>query len=367
MQNSESSLSGAPESADSTPPKPKAGYSMIDTHDLPSALKDLYPIAEVNGSNDAFVILLHAFMLEVGFIPKNVPQSENLKLLPTNCQQNEKGLHTIEYCHYTCPEVCCSMICFPLYQQLSVFGTITGVHTSQEPPNTCFQLSCYVNSDSIGSSNPAKIFSNVKELSQSFKDKFAYPLLAVVQDALGFGPTFGLPAAMDEIKMQILSRLPVGGLVAMTRVNKEFSELCNFPLLWKKLCLKDFPDDFGDGKEANQDWKKLYKEKYLKQKQQRMRRCYPEWSALRWTENSTLFSKNQWHPPGMPPDFGPDFPFGIEDTRIPFPDPQPEARPHNLIHPPHPFRDGPEVRRRNVICPPFPHNPMLNIPHIFRL
>lgn len=347
MQNSSLTL-GDFEQTNLTMMESKATKSGIETSDLPSALTDLYSVVQVNSRNDAFVILLHAFMLDVGFCPKDIPESQKLKLLPKNWR--EKELYSIVYCHSTCPEFYCSMTCFPLSQQLSVFGTVTDGYTSKELPNICLQVNYYV-SDNVGSPDPSKIFVNVKELSQSFKDGFAYPLLAAIQEALGFGPTFGLAALMDEVKMQILSCLPVGGLVAMSYVNKEFYELCNSPSLWKKLCLKDFHIDVGNTEDPNQDWKKLYKEMYLKQKYLKQRQQQHSSQGILLPHQTHFWgTREEWHPPIsiIPPEFGPDFPFGIREMRVPFSDLQPEARPHNVTH-----------------SLPFPHNPLLKLPHIF--
>lgn len=220
---------------------------------LPEVLQTLYTKNEINESNDAIVVVLHVLMMELGFIPKDVPKHAMNFQMPSTWQK--KDIYELSYEHPLCSGVIVNLKCLKV---TTVFLAIYG-NINQECDTSNGQYNMHIRLEDFIISKPdskkKSIYKNLPELSYSFKNEVGYPLLIESQEISKIRPIWGFSSLPTDIKIHILSFLDAPSLLRIACVNTELNELAEFPNFWKNLLQQDFPF-------VNLSNVKNYKEKY---------------------------------------------------------------------------------------------------------
>ncbi|XP_035204993.1 F-box only protein 7-like [Stegodyphus dumicola] len=156
-------------------------YVIHEECTFPKDFCQLYNSANVENVSDALTVLLHAFMLEVNFVPKCNDDYVSSNSMPENWKTS--GVFKIKYSHKTCPDVSCWMTCVPLYSTLVVHGAIDNTK-DYGSTSTELQIGSYIQGkNDIDFTKPFDLFQNIKKLSRHFKDEFCFPLLALLHES----------------------------------------------------------------------------------------------------------------------------------------------------------------------------------------
>ncbi|GFY54700.1 f-box only protein 7 [Trichonephila inaurata madagascariensis] len=236
--------------------------------EFPKGFLQLFSCVNIENSTEGLIILLHSYLLETGFVPKDV-LSDVYKCMPENWKSS--GIFKIQYFHVNIPETFCWVTWIPLYDNLAVHGTFEN----QELEDNVYiklKTNSYVNTK-VDLIDP-HFLCNIEELSRIFKDGFCYTLLALLEGNVNRKPSFGFSGLIDELKLLILKLLPVESVVSLSCVNKDFYNQTNSPYLWKLMYIRDYGQ--GDFDSVNEeDWKEMYKVEYLKRKNRQRFRPLP--------------------------------------------------------------------------------------------
>ncbi|XP_054718832.1 F-box only protein 7-like [Uloborus diversus] len=239
---------------------------LFEEKDLSKNISHLVQQTKIENASDALTVLLHGFMIETGYIPSDIDESEKYDHMPKQWMKN--GVYKIRYFYKNFPQLYCWMTCIPMYNNLSIFSAIDSPQCEADTQIT-LNIDRYVKYSQEFSS-PSTSFSNLNNLSRHFKDEFCFPLLKLLHETLGISISFGFDGLLEDLKLHILELLPVESIVSCSAVNKKFNELANSPYLWKNLYLRDFelngiPDIPSTSQDGN-EWKKAYKRQYLRRK-----------------------------------------------------------------------------------------------------
>ncbi|GIY18277.1 f-box only protein 7 [Caerostris darwini] len=223
---------------------------------FPNEFLQLFSATKIENVNEGLIVLLHSYLLEVGFVPKNI-DSDVSSCMPKNW--TDSGIFKILYSHVNSPDKLCWITWTPIYNFMNIHATVEDSDSSDFVILT-LKLSTFLNTDE-DVSNPQNLFHNVKDLSIIFKDKLCYSLLALLEEGK---PSFGFGGLIDELKLFILKMLPLKAVVSMSSVNKDFYDCANSSYLWKHLFRKDFgPASCFLMMIDEENWKEKYKEAYV--------------------------------------------------------------------------------------------------------
>lgn len=242
---------------------------------FPKGFLQLFSSAKIGNSTEGLIILLHSYLLETGFVPKDV-QPDVYKCMPKNWKSS--GIFKILYFHLNFPDIYCWVTWIPLYDNLAVHGTFEN----QELEDNVYiklQTNSYV--DAKADLTDPHFLCKTKELSRIFKDGFCYTLLAFLEGSLNHNPSFGLSGLIDELKLLILKLLPVESVVSLSCVNKDFYKLTNSSYLWKLMYKRDYGQGDLDSV-SEENWKEVYKVEYMKRKNRQRFRPLPMYNPCHY-------------------------------------------------------------------------------------
>ncbi|GIY18279.1 f-box only protein 7 [Caerostris darwini] len=161
---------------------------------FPNEFLQLFSATKIENVNEGLIVLLHSYLLEVGFVPKNI-DSDVSSCMPKNW--TDSGIFKILYSHVNSPDKLCWITWTPIYNFMNIHATVEDSDSSDFVILT-LKLSTFLNTDE-DVSNPQNLFHNVKDLSIIFKDKLCYSLLALLEEGK---PSFGFGGLIDELKLQ---------------------------------------------------------------------------------------------------------------------------------------------------------------------
>ncbi|KAK7486737.1 hypothetical protein BaRGS_00022021 [Batillaria attramentaria] len=263
---------------------------------VPATLRDLYNNAAppCTKMSDALWVAIHALIKETGFKPI---QDES----GMGSNWNAHGFYKRTYKHTNArPDLMCTVMAVPMEPTLLIHGFTSGETPGFKTDKLQLRVSDFV----IAVKPDVKgVFVNLERLSRIVKDLICQPLSAHFGDICGRPVAPGLLSLNDELKLKILSYLPVEGLTRMGRVCKEFGILYRDPWLWRQMYLREFGRN-GDNF-LNKDWYKLYKEEW------RMNRERRRAQRLRYQVITGVPPWLNPRPGHFPPLAPPPFPSGI--------------------------------------------------------
>lgn len=228
--------------------------------------------------NDVICVLLYVLMIETGFVPQNVMNSDlskcghdfsiqtlnSIRNMPTNWKNTAKNFYEIIFNLGKFTEHPCKLVILPTDDILIVDLVISNVNKQRKTYSITIEPTKYIQNPSHFN---APSFKNLKDLSLRFKNNVSHPAKCAVLTHEGFlNPSLlGVP---DEIKIKILKKLKVQDFLKMSMVSHNFHHLCRDQGLWRHFLLRDY--DSEDVREMvglpriNEviSWKEEYKTRY---------------------------------------------------------------------------------------------------------
>ncbi|KAM3959272.1 F-box only protein 7 [Aphomia sociella] len=145
------------------------------------------------------------------------------------------------------------IIACPLNDTILINATIPELY--KETYSICFNLSKYVVYSELGI--PAN-FSNLDELYVTFKDRILSPIKSSILNFYRF-PSANLSRLPEDVLRQIILKLSVKDIVALSKSCKRIHAIVNNERLWSELFKRDFQDKYETG---GTEWHVTYKEQY---------------------------------------------------------------------------------------------------------
>lgn len=252
-----------------TPPNqvPSSYSLLVDSN--PGKLQS--PIEQLGG-------LLHLLMVEVGFHP------ETSKVLQPGCSPLpdswalRSGTLKLQYKSMLPPNPSCTLVITEIGPVVMVHGTVAALDV--KTVSLKLKIGDYV----------SPIGRNLAQLSRTFKDDIAFPLLCSMQRETKGVCLPNLSNLPLEILNKILLLLDAQTICRLAATCRFFQYLANQPELWKRLtiryCLsyflpifvmytrsvqpsRKFGQEFAKKTTAESDWKKVYKEEHEKELRER--------------------------------------------------------------------------------------------------
>jgi len=300
----------------------KGGIEPVLVEEGVKWFENLYDEAEatIESELQRISVVIHAFMLELGF------SVENAKVLPENWKSPAGYISRYSYNQSTEVDVILTVT------SLGPFLKTHGSHTSSK---SSFSSSKIKMDDFLVETEVKTKLKNIRHLARLFKNEVGVPLLNSVRSHLGL-PTSGLEGMPPEISLKMLKKLDIKTLVRMSAVCKQFNAISKEKSIWKHIFIRDFGSRSFKIKEfqnqlnnENKDWFSLYKEEYLSKKEQEESRSrVPPPPLFPFPD----FENNPQNPlmPPMPGIVGGDYdriPFGRDPLRNPFNLPRPRFDP----------------------------------------
>jgi len=265
-------------------------------------------------------IIMHAFMLELGF------STLNSKVLPENWKT--PAGYISKYFYSPSKD-------FDVTLTVTSLGPFLKAHGSHASSRSTFSTSNMKSKEFLVDQEGKIKLKNIRHLARLFKNEVGVPLLNSVRTHLGLVTT-GFVGMPPEISLKILKKMDVKTLVTVSKICKQLNSLCKEKSIWKHFFIRDFGPRSFKIKEFNnllknedEDWLCLYKEEYLNKKDQeesRSRVAPPPLFPFPDYENNP---QNPLMPP-MPGIVGGDYdriPFGRDPLRNPLGFPRPRFDP----------------------------------------
>jgi len=251
--------------------------------------KTLYDASVSSGlipsPSDKVALLLHSFMLEIGF--NNFTNCER-SVLPDNWR-GPAGYISKFRLRDTDPMIILTVT--SLGPLLKVHGTNTV--TGETFSSSSIKPSLYLRGDSL---------TNIGNLARSFKNEVGTPLLNSVRQDLGLQVS-GLPGLPPELLLRVFQSLNLKGVMALSRVSKHLRDIHKLDNIWRKLYCADFGSS-RNGRPEDEDWYISYKEEYLRRK-----RLEDEDRRLRQSPRPPMFPYPDFSSdPDAPDPFHPEVP-----------------------------------------------------------
>jgi len=284
--------------------------------------ENLYDDAEaiIESELQRISVVIHAFMLELGF------SVENAKVVPENWKSPAGYISRYSYNQSSEFDVILTVT------SLGPFLKSHGCHTSSK---SSFSSSKIKMDDFLVEKEGKIRLKNIRHLARLFKNEVGVPLLNSVRSHLGL-PTSGLEGMPPEISLKMLKIMDLKTLVRMSAVCKQFNAISKEKCIWKHIFIRDFGSRSYKIKEfqnrlnnENEDWFSLYKEEYLNKKEREESRSrVPPPPLFPFPD----FENNPQNPlmPPMPGIVGGDYdriPFGRDPLRNPLNLPRPRFDP----------------------------------------
>jgi len=251
--------------------------------------KTLYDASVSSGlipsPSDKVALLLHSFMLEIGF--NNFTNCER-SVLPDNWR-GPAGYISKFRLRDTDPMIILTVT--SLGPLLKVHGTNTV--TGETFSSSSIKPSLFLRGESL---------TNIGNLARSFKNEVGTPLLNSVRQDLGLQVS-GLPGLPPELLLRVFQSLNLKGVMALSRVSKHLRDIHKLDNIWRKLYCADFGSS-RNGRPEDEDWYISYKEEYLRRK-----RLEDEDRRLRQSPRPPMFPYPDFSSdPDAPDPFHPEVP-----------------------------------------------------------
>lgn len=218
-------------------------------------LEDFNEKFENAGEIDYLSLVIHGFMLELGF------SSDDCSLLPQKCKS--KAGFTFKYS-------------FPPDSNLEVIlnvtslgPSVTKIYGTHIPSKVTLSTSRIKPDQFVLKNHHTPEFKNLSQLARIFKNDVGVPLLNSLKRHRGL-PTSGLEGLPPEIIFAIFKHFDVATLLNVSLVSKTFNLCSKDKNLWKLLCMKllckwRFEMEVSNLSE-DINWYSLFKQHYLNKK-----------------------------------------------------------------------------------------------------
>jgi len=175
---------------------------------------------------EKFCGLLHLLTVETGFTPSTRIETSNPSylVLPDSWKIQNETLKLNYHSPYP-PFSQCTIVMTAVGSVVMVYGLVP----SQKPLTLKLKPGDYISADR---------YKNLKKLSLLFKNEVSYPLLVTIQREVNGPCPYNLCNLPPEISYRILHLLDVQSLCRLSQVSRQFQQLANQPLIWKKLVLR---------------------------------------------------------------------------------------------------------------------------------
>ncbi|XP_046964788.1 uncharacterized protein LOC124533498 [Vanessa cardui] len=218
---------------------------------------------------DIFLALIIYMFVENGFVPivQDTIKSDSVDVLDVK-QLSTLTLNTgaceITFILTGFNDIPVKLLMCPLASTVLVNVFISDVNS--EVYSICLPINTFVASPEAATI--PMIFRDLRQLTYIFKNKIVAPVKSSILCYCGYSSAslFGLP---EEVLLNILLTLPINDIINVAKTCKRLSVLLENSRLWHKLFLRDFTEVVSD----SNDWKKLYKDTYIAQKEERRRSC----------------------------------------------------------------------------------------------
>ncbi|XP_050345257.1 uncharacterized protein LOC126770130 [Nymphalis io] len=220
---------------------------------------------------DIFLTLIIYMLTENGFVPvvRDTLKSDSVKVLDINQISMWWSLST-EVCEIIFilagfSDIPVKLLMCPLATTVLINVFINDVNS--DVYSICLPISQYVASPEA--TPIPMIFRDLKQLTYMFKNKIVTPVKSSILSYCGYSSAslIGLP---EEVLLNILLSLPINDVINVAQTCKRLASLLESSRLWHKLLIRDFSKEVVSEKN---DWKKLYKDAYIAQKEERRRSC----------------------------------------------------------------------------------------------
>ncbi|EDO36247.1 predicted protein [Nematostella vectensis] len=263
-------------------------------------LEKTYNQADVSTLHEAVCVAVHVLMLETCFNPVTKKDDEGSKsdksefrdqpLFIGSGWKTKRGME-FQYIHPACPGTSCYIVC----ASLGPFVLAHGVTEGSEIHKCHIPAAEYVRGNvDLKRKGAVDVFHNLARLSRMVKDHVVYPLLSSMRHELDLPELYGFMAIPSEVKIMVLSLLPVRSILAMSSLCRELNSITNDNTLWHHLCFRDFGTSHRN---HVTNWKVEYVRIY---KEKRVTRIYPPlYMSPEWITGRSPASMFPEGPPGI--------------------------------------------------------------------
>ncbi|CAL1533133.1 unnamed protein product [Lymnaea stagnalis] len=222
---------------------------------VPILLHQLYVSADCKGPTDALWVVLHALMLESGFVPN---EDQDPSLMPSDWKKSGYYACTYQYTVSSDTVTNCSMVGVTMGTSMAVHA-YPKVGENYKTDHLQLKAADFVR---LLSSNPPEVYRALDRLSRQFMDTISLPLINELDTAAGFPGRQGLLALPYVAKLKLLSFLGAKSLCRLGQTCQEFAALYKDKTLWRLLYIRDFgkPDDCS----LSRNWFDIYKAQHLR-------------------------------------------------------------------------------------------------------
>ncbi|XP_046621936.1 F-box only protein 7-like isoform X1 [Neodiprion virginianus] len=195
--------------------------------------------------HDYMVVLLIVVMAEAGFFIAGSGSADadagygkkRSLVIPSDWKMPDTGNYSLKFQLQPLPDRECKLLAIPCGDTLVV--NLVLPYPSRKVFSRALQTVKYVN---IYSSDLAGRYLNLKEFSVVFKNNMATPARCEMLSVAGI-PNASLPGLPAEIKLRIIRMMDAYSLTRLAQTSREFHELVMQPIIWKRLLLRDFPQN----------------------------------------------------------------------------------------------------------------------------
>lgn len=223
-----------------------------------------------SSQKDFLFVLLTVLMIENGLFPLDDDSEMLSDIERINSEQLAKwktplGVMETEFLLNTFEKLPLKLVMSPLGAAVLVNVIICDMNN--ETYSVCLPVSRYVVSPQA--STIPMIFRDLKHLSMLFKNKIVTPVKSRILDHCGY-PSASLNGMPEEVFSKIIQFLHITDIINVSQTSRKMKLLLENEILWHKLYKRDFENIAPpDGS----DWKTLYRDKYILNKDQRLRSC----------------------------------------------------------------------------------------------
>ncbi|XP_026495252.2 uncharacterized protein LOC113400074 [Vanessa tameamea] len=215
---------------------------------------------------EIFLTLIIYMFIENGFVPvvQDTSTSDVLNIHQISTWTLSTGACEITFILTGFNDIPVKLLMCSLATTVLVNVFINDVNS--EVYSICLPINEYVASPEAATI--PMIFGDLRKLTYIFKNKIVSPVKSSILCYCGYSSAslFGLP---EEVLLNILLTLPINDVINVAITCKRLALLLENSRLWHKLFLRDFTEVVSD----TNDWKKLYKDAYIAQKEERRRSC----------------------------------------------------------------------------------------------
>ncbi|KAI8745572.1 F-box only protein 7 isoform X1 [Biomphalaria glabrata] len=262
---------------------------------VPVLLEQLYTTTNCSCTTDALWVVLHALMLESGFLP-----DEDIEMTTMPSNYKKSGYYISSYKYSVSQDIVRGCVMIGVTMATSI---VVHAYPKEESDFKTQHLQLKTTDFITSLSQDApETYRALDRLSRLFIDTISLPLTNELITASGFPERQGLLALPYTVKLKILSFLGARSLCRLGQTCQELSGVYKDKNLWRLQYIRDFgkPSDTN----LNKNWFELYKEERIRRNS--------ELEARR-----RIFHVDATDPPwGFPGGTGPFRPF---NPGLPFP------------------------------------------------